>query len=349
MEALKGQTPVILSAHASVSKLDEESLLNQLRQQRLGDGHSGSDSKHSDTMSDQGNIPYDILLQDLTQAKRQLFDLRNLECATLEGSKNGLQSRLSEQELATSQLKQDLIRVTLAKQTLEYEKKELLRRVDELERGLAGVKSENGEKDKLIRASKQQLEEFARKQRDFNLAASAAGLTPNGETDLKALYDEELAVAKDAISNLRSSFNGCDPSQHILDTLEQCISVIIEKIQRLDQERNGSRMSSIDYNKANEGPIASPTAQKASLPGPSTTKILYFTNRSSTPFMSAISRKIGEITLRDFKVLFDRPGFYRFHFKTVDEDYGMVKEEITNDDMVLPGADGKIVAWVDED
>ena len=67
-----------ISAHASVSKLDEESLLNQLRQQRLGDGHSGSDSKHSDTMSDQGNIPYDILLQDLTQAKRQLFDLRNL-------------------------------------------------------------------------------------------------------------------------------------------------------------------------------------------------------------------------------------------------------------------------------
>ena len=95
----------------------------------------------------------------------------------MEGSKNGLQSRLSEQELATSQLKQDLIRVTLAKQTLEYEKKELLRRVDELERGLAGVKSENGEKDKLIRAHKQQLEEFARKQRDFNLAASAAGVS----------------------------------------------------------------------------------------------------------------------------------------------------------------------------
>ncbi len=46
---------------------------------RLGDGHSGSDSKHSDTMSDQGgNIPYDILLQDLTQAKRQLLELHNL-------------------------------------------------------------------------------------------------------------------------------------------------------------------------------------------------------------------------------------------------------------------------------
>merc|ERR1712156_945977 len=166
------------------------------------------DSKHSDTMSDQGNIPYDVLLQDLTQAKRQLLELHNLECATLEGSKNGLQSRLSE---------------------------------------------------------------------------------------------EELAVAKDAIGNLRSTFGGSDPNQHILDTLEQCISVIIEKLHRLDQDKNGSRLGSMDLDKSIEGPT-----------GPPTTKILYFTNRSVTPFMSSINKKIGEITLRDFKVLFDRPGFYRF-------------------------------------
>ena len=64
---------------------------------------------------------------------------------------------------------------------------------------------------------------------------------------------------------------------------------------------------------------------------PTTTKILYFTNRSVTPFMSSISKKIGEITLRDFKVLFDRPGFYRFHFKSVDQEFGMVKEEVRFD------------------
>ena len=95
----------------------------------------------------------------------------------MEGSKNGLQSRLTEQEMASSQLKQDLVRTTLAKQTLEYEKKELLRRVDELERGLTGIKAESNEKDKLIRATKAQVEEMARKQRDFSLAASAAGVS----------------------------------------------------------------------------------------------------------------------------------------------------------------------------
>ena len=40
----------------------------------------------------------------------------------------------------------------------------------------------------------------------FNMIFFSLQLTPNGEPDLKALYDEELAVAKDAISNLRSSF-----------------------------------------------------------------------------------------------------------------------------------------------
>ena len=41
---------------------------------------------------------------------------------------------------------------------------------------------------------------------DYEIVLFFLQLTPNGEPDLKALYDEELAVAKDAISNLRSSF-----------------------------------------------------------------------------------------------------------------------------------------------
>ena len=62
---------------------------------------------------------------------------------------------------------------------------------------------------------------------------------------------------------------------------------------------------------------------------PSTTKILYFTNRSVTPFMSTINKRIGEIRLIDFKNLFDRPGFFRYHFKAVDQEFGMVKEEVS--------------------
>jgi hypothetical protein len=53
------------------------------------------------------------------------------ECANLQGSKLGLESRLAEQESNLGQLKQDLLRTTLAKQNLEFEKKELLRRIEE--------------------------------------------------------------------------------------------------------------------------------------------------------------------------------------------------------------------------
>ena len=49
------------------------------------------------------------------------------------------------------------------------------------------------------------------------------------------------------------TYSEADPSQHILDTLEQCISVIIEKIQRLDNDKSSSRMSSLDYTRTNEG------------------------------------------------------------------------------------------------
>ena len=40
-------------------------------------------------------------------------------------------------------------------------------------------------------------------------------------------------------------FSESDPNQHILDTLEQCLSVIIEKIQRIDLkgEHQGNNMT----------------------------------------------------------------------------------------------------------
>ena len=58
------------------------------------------------------------------------------------------------------------------------------------------------------------------------------------------------------------------------------------------------------------------------------TKVVYFTERTVTPYLTVIPRRLGEITLRDFKTLFDRPGVFRFHFKAPDAEYGFVKEEV---------------------
>ena len=56
--------------------------------------------------------------------------------------------------------------------------------------------------------------------------------------------------------NMYYLYRGADPNQHILDTLEQCISVIIEKMQHASEnEKSSSRLSSLDYSLTNEGEI----------------------------------------------------------------------------------------------
>ena len=94
----------------------------------------------------------------------------------------------------------------MAKQSLEGEKKELLRRLEE-------------EKGDL------QAREMMDNEAHRNSISSVH-------------YTEELAVARDAIANLRVSFSEADPNQHILDTLEQCVSVIVEKLVRLHTNLN---------------------------------------------------------------------------------------------------------------
>jgi DIX domain len=47
--------------------------------------------------------------------------------------------------------------------------------------------------------------------------------------------------------------------------------------------------------------------------------------------MTSVNKPLGRITLRDFKTVFDRPGFYRYHIKNTDTEYGMVKEEVSTD------------------
>ena len=59
-------------------------------------------------------------------------------------------------------------------------------------------------------------------------------------------------MARDAISNLRGSFSDADPGQHILDTLEQCISVIVERMAG-ESSKPGSRMSGRDNEQEDQG------------------------------------------------------------------------------------------------
>ncbi|XP_070548720.1 dixin-like isoform X2 [Ptychodera flava] len=175
--------------------------------------------------------------------------------------------------------------------------------------------------------------------------------------------NEELQVMRDSLRNLRASFSGHDPQHHTLDTLEQSIAAMVDRVRSTQSRRNSdssstesvSRHGYLQDRDPRRSPITSFSMSGGVSPytnGPSSTpctKVLYFTERTVTPFMSSIPKRLGEITLRDFKEIFDRLGNYRFHFKALDPEFGTVKEEVSSDDDIVPGWEGKIVAWIEED
>jgi len=81
-----------------------------------------------------------------------------------------------------------------------------------------------------------------------------------------------------------------------------------------------------------------------------TTKVFYYmlNDKTETPYVTLVPRKVNEVRLKDFKSVFDRHGNFRFFFKTEDPDCGVVKEEIIDDEQVLPCWNGKILVWVSE-
>lgn len=232
-------------------------------------------------------------------------------------------------------VKQELLHLSLARQALEAEKGELSRLLEQREGIITELRKQMHQRDKTIQAQRAQFEEALRNSQNGKRDSSAARMAMSGGAR------EELQLVRDAISSLRSNFRETDPNQHTLDTLEQAIAVLIE---RAGGGVNGGVNGVADKS-------SRPSHDKRPVNGliDSSTKVIYFTERTVTPFMSTINKRLGDIRLRDFKSMFDRPGLFRFHFKSHDPEYGMVKEEIFNDDDILPGVDGKIIAWVEED
>ncbi|CAH8479749.1 unnamed protein product [Schistosoma bovis] len=75
------------------------------------------------------------------------------------------------------------------------------------------------------------------------------------------------------------------------------------------------------------------------------TKIIYHIDDEETPYLVKIAVCPSAVTLGDFKNALNRPN-YKFFFKSVDADFGVVKEEIADDDARLPCFNGKVISWL---
>nr|XP_027803400.1 segment polarity protein dishevelled homolog DVL-1 isoform X3 [Marmota flaviventris] len=78
------------------------------------------------------------------------------------------------------------------------------------------------------------------------------------------------------------------------------------------------------------------------------TKIIYHMDEEETPYLVKLPVAPERVTLADFKnVLSNRPVHaYKFFFKSMDQDFGVVKEEILDDNAKLPCFNGRVVSWL---
>ncbi|CAO1419069.1 unnamed protein product [Diamesa serratosioi] len=78
------------------------------------------------------------------------------------------------------------------------------------------------------------------------------------------------------------------------------------------------------------------------------TKIIYHIDDESTPYLVKICLPPPLVKLRDFKIILSKQQTcsYKFFFKSIDADFGVVKEEVIDDDTILPTFNGKVVAWL---
>ncbi|XP_061449416.1 dixin isoform X2 [Rhineura floridana] len=312
------------------------------------------------------------------------------------GDVDALQQRLAQQDALILQIKQELLRAKMDKEELHSQNVDLQRKVEERNRLLVEYKKELGQKDRHLHQHQAKMEEMLRQlseasyqqaelerelqHKEALLAAqcmkkdaeevivySNHGCQSNGflQTSGKGATStvhrgtNDLQLVREALRSLRNSFSGHDPQHHTIDSLEQGISSLMERLHRMEmhkrQERRvqGKSPASHTTNDYREPwPSNSKLPHSHSTPAMSSsacTKVLYFTDRSLTPFMVNIPKRLGEVTLRDFKAAIDREGTHRYHFKALDPEFGTVKEEVFHDDDIIPGWEGKIVAWVEED
>ncbi|XP_032780007.1 segment polarity protein dishevelled homolog DVL-3 isoform X2 [Daphnia magna] len=75
------------------------------------------------------------------------------------------------------------------------------------------------------------------------------------------------------------------------------------------------------------------------------TKIIYHIDEEETPYLVKLTISPDQVTLADFKNVLNRPN-YKFFFKSMDDDFGVVKEEIVDDDAHLPCFNGRVISWL---
>ncbi|XP_028840624.1 dixin-like isoform X2 [Denticeps clupeoides] len=320
----------------------------------------------------------DQSMEESRDLKRELLKLKQ-EGRNLQGIKDALQQRMAIQEESVLQLKEELLRTSMARDELAGQNAELQQKLEERSNRLSDYMRETAQKEQLIQQQQQKLtslqnelqhkDSMLHELMSHTLDKVHPSCPQTNSCSLPAFPAlsfsqthrgaEELQLVRDSLRSLRSSFGGHDPQHHTLDTLEQSLGSLMDRLHALDNCHQHYRKvrgtspeckaTPTDHNSRPPSSTTSHSNRSAVLSSPACTKVLYFTDHSPTPFMISIAKRLGEVTLHDFKAAIDKEGNHRYHFKSLDPEFGTVKEEVFHNEAVIPGWEGKIVAWVEED
>ncbi|XP_055690405.1 segment polarity protein dishevelled isoform X2 [Lutzomyia longipalpis] len=77
------------------------------------------------------------------------------------------------------------------------------------------------------------------------------------------------------------------------------------------------------------------------------TKVIYHIDDETTPYLVKIPLPSAQVTLKDFKMVLNKQNSnFKYFFKSMDADFGVVKEEIVDDATILPCFNGRVVSWL---
>ncbi|XP_065137453.1 dixin-A isoform X1 [Paramisgurnus dabryanus] len=307
----------------------------------------------------------DQSMEESLDLKRELLRYKQ-EARNLQAIKDAMQQRMSAQEDTVLQLKQELLRSSMSREELEGQNEDLERKLSDRNRLLSEYKKELSQKDRLLQQQQIKLDDALCRisENSYNRLSACENngyshLMDTSSASFQHRMADELQLVRDALRSLRDNFSGHDPQHHTLDTLEQGVASLVDRLHTIESKKRQERKCSTrspgrkaNYTDRESWPSSSKMAHSQSSPvisAAASTKVLYYTDRSLTPFLVNIPKRLGEVTLQDFKQAVDRHGNFRYHFKSLDPEFGTVKEEVFLDDAVVPGWEGKIVAWVEED
>ncbi|KAM4545590.1 dixin-like isoform 2-T2 [Odontesthes bonariensis] len=303
----------------------------------------------------------DQSMEEVRELKREVLRCKQ-EMRNLQGVKDAQQQRLCSQEAAILQMKQELLRAGMTKDELGNQNAELQWKLEECNRLRGECK-----KDRLLQQLKHRLEESQKLQTELqrelehknsllqelmSRPVQQAPTSPenNGYPCGPSMSGaEEVQLLRDALRSLRNNFRDHDPEHHTLDTLEQGIVSLIDRLHILHTHRGRGKSPRRKGQRPDVDSWPSTKNGQSHSGSPPSTKILYFAGKCPTPSMINIPKRLGEVTLKDVKTAVDREGNYRYHFKALDPEFGTVKEEVFLDGAIVPGWEGKIVAWLEED